>query len=107
MARTPEEDTVTHPRSRWEEIVEANPDHSTWYVECFRAMARDDDHKRRVQTAPRRQRMRQQRRAPQPVQHLGQLGLHPAALPRRQHDQRHRPFRHPRLPFVDLSASCS
>lgn len=41
MARTPEEDTVTHPRSRWEEIVEANPDHSTWYVERFRAMARD------------------------------------------------------------------
>lgn len=32
---------MTHPRSRWEEIVEANPDHSTWYVERFRAMARD------------------------------------------------------------------
>ena len=32
---------MTHPRSRWEEMVEANPDHSTWYVERFRAMARD------------------------------------------------------------------
>lgn len=31
---------MTHPRSRWEEMVEANPDHSTWYVERFRAMAR-------------------------------------------------------------------
>ena len=30
--------------SRWEQIVAANPDHSTWYVERFRAMAaRGDD----------------------------------------------------------------
>ncbi|MGP7961486.1 class I SAM-dependent methyltransferase [Sanguibacter sp. A247] len=32
---------MTHPRSRWEEMVEANPDHSTWYVERFRTMARE------------------------------------------------------------------
>ena len=25
----------------WESIVEGNPDHSRWYVERFRAMARD------------------------------------------------------------------
>ena len=30
--------------SRWEQIVAANPDHSAWYVERFRAMAaRGDD----------------------------------------------------------------
>jgi len=43
--RTDEEDYVS-PRtpSRWEQIVAANPDNSTWYVERFRAMsARGDD----------------------------------------------------------------
>ncbi len=27
------------PRSRWEEMIEANPEHSVWYAERFRQMA--------------------------------------------------------------------
>jgi SAM-dependent methyltransferase len=34
------EETIVTPGSSWVEIVAANPDHSDWYVERFRSMAR-------------------------------------------------------------------
>jgi SAM-dependent methyltransferase len=37
----PSSDLPARRPSRWEEMVAANPDHSTWYVERFRAMARE------------------------------------------------------------------
>ena len=64
------------------------------------AMSRDDDHPLWIKAAARGQRMAHQRHAPQPVQHLGQVRQHPAALPRRQHHQRHRLIRHPPVPPV-------
>ena len=71
------------------------------------AVARDHHDPVGVEAAARGQRVANQRHTAQPVQHLRQVGLHPAALPRRQHHQRNRLSRHLPARFVDLSRPSS
>ena len=62
----------------------------------LRAVAGHDDDLLGLQAARGAQRVAHHRHAAEPVQDLGQVGLHPAALSRRQYHHRRRLFRHAR-----------